>query len=88
MYKRQTFHSLTSVAVSSVGEETGFVETSNDLLNQFVSNSKWSQISNFNSVPTDCPQREYYGWSGDAQLFAESGMYHFDSARVLSLIHI
>lgn len=79
-----TFHSLTSVAVSSVGEETGFVETSNDLLNQFVSNSKWSQISNFNSVPTDCPQREYYGWSGDAQLFAESGMYHFDSARVLS----
>lgn len=79
-----TFHSLSSVAVSSVGEETGFVKTSNELLNQFVSNSKWSQVSNFNSVPTDCPQREYYGWSGDAQLFAESGMYHFDSARVLS----
>jgi len=77
------FLSLSSIAVSSVGKETGFVETSNSMINQFISNSKWSQVSNYCSVPTDCPQREYYGWSGDAQLFAESAMYHFDSAVLL-----
>ena len=59
------------------------METSNALLNRFILNSKWSQLSNYNSVPTDCPHREYYGWSGDAQLFAESAMYHFDSAKML-----
>jgi len=76
-------HSLSSIAVSSVGEETGFVETSNDLLNRFILSSKWSQASNFNSVPTDCPHREYYGWSGDAQIFAETAMYHFDCTQIL-----
>ncbi|MBC5786990.1 family 78 glycoside hydrolase catalytic domain [Clostridium facile] len=78
-----TLYNLSSMAVSSIDKETGFIETSDELLNQFISNSKWSQVSNFNSVPTDCPTREYYGWSGDAQLFAESAMYHFDSANFL-----
>ncbi|MDR0382347.1 MAG: family 78 glycoside hydrolase catalytic domain [Oscillospiraceae bacterium] len=78
-----TFHSLSSIAISSVGEEIGFVETSSDYLNQFIKNSKWSQASNYASVPTDCPTREYQGWSGDAQIFVESGMYHFDSALLI-----
>lgn len=73
--------SIKSIAVSSAGKETGFVCTSSDLLNRFIQNSKWSQASNFNSIPTDCPQREYYGWSGDAQIFAGAAMYHFDCAR-------
>jgi len=81
--KDVTFHSLSSIAISSVGKEIGFVETSSALVNQFVQNSKWSQASNYSSVPTDCPTREYYGWSGDAQLFVESGMYHFDSSLLI-----
>jgi len=74
-------HNISSQAVSSIENESGFVNTSSDLLNQFIQNSKWSQASNFNSVPTDCPQREYYGWAGDVQIFAGAAMYHFDCAR-------
>ena len=78
-----TFYRLSTMAVSSVGDETGFIETSNELLNKFILNSKWSLASNYNSIPTDCPQRELYGWTGDAQLFIESAMYHYDSAAFL-----
>jgi len=69
-----------SVAFTSVGKETGFVETSNPMVDQFVQNSKWSQVGNYVSVPTDCPTREYNGWLGDAQVFAETAMYHFDTS--------
>ena len=79
------FHSFDSVAMSSLTaeQETGSIETSNELINQFIRNSKWSQMSNYCSVPTDCPTREYLGWSGDAQLFCESAMFHYDSAAFL-----
>ncbi|MBR4470476.1 MAG: family 78 glycoside hydrolase catalytic domain [Erysipelotrichaceae bacterium] len=45
-------------------------ECSNDNLNRFVQNVIWSQKSNFIDIPTDCPQREKSGWTGDAQIFA------------------
>ena len=35
---------------------------------------------NFLSVPTDCPQRaERAGWTGDAQVFAQTGVYNFNT---------
>jgi hypothetical protein len=37
-----------------------------------------SALSNFMSMPTDCPSREKRGWSGDAQSAAETLMYNFD----------
>ena len=36
-------------------------------------------MSNFQSIPTDCPQRERRGWLGDAQLSAETVLYNFDA---------
>ncbi|MCL2164960.1 MAG: glycoside hydrolase family 78 protein, partial [Oscillospiraceae bacterium] len=78
-----TVHKAQSVAVSSVDEESGFVETSNPLINQFLSNSKWSQVGNYNSVPTDCPTREFSGWTGDIQVFSETGLYNFNSIDLL-----
>ncbi|WP_270739929.1 family 78 glycoside hydrolase catalytic domain [Massilioclostridium coli] len=81
-----TFEYFDAVAVTSLSaeQETGSLETSNELINQFIHNSKWSQMSNFCSVPMDCPTREYLGWSGDAQLFFESAMYHYDSAAFMN----
>ncbi|MCL2164568.1 MAG: family 78 glycoside hydrolase catalytic domain [Oscillospiraceae bacterium] len=75
-------HKANNVAVSSVGAETVTFDSSNWMLNQFVENSKWSQVSNYNSVPTDCPTREYTGWTGDAQVFAETALYNFDSTAL------
>ncbi len=53
---------------------------SNDLLNRIQEATRRSYVSNFLSIPTDCPHREKLGWTGDAHLAAEQGLLNFDSA--------
>lgn len=65
-----------SVAISSVRELTAGYETSNSKVNQLWSNLVWSNIDNFLTIPTDCPQRnERMGWSGDINVFSRSATY-------------
>ncbi len=64
---------FTSIAIYSDMEHLGNFECSNELVNQLMSNALWSQKGNFLDIPTDCPQRERSGWSGDAQAFAFTG---------------
>lgn len=67
-----------SVPVTSVRREheTGRLETGDAGVNRLIANAYWSMLSNFLSVPTDCPQRnERLGWAGDAQVFAETAAY-------------
>lgn len=71
---------ISSIAVYSDIEETGFFECSNQLVNQFVHATKWSTKSNSADIPTDCPTRERHGWTGDAQIFFKSASYLFDYA--------
>lgn len=67
------------VQLSSIKEITGTVTTDNELVNRFVKNVKYSQLSNFISIPTDCPQRnERMGWIGDAHVFAGTAAYQAD----------
>ncbi len=62
-------------------EITGEVETSNPLVNRLFQNALWGQKSNFLDVPTDCPQRdERLGWTGDAQVFAQTASFNMDTA--------
>lgn len=66
-----------ALALSSDMERTGCYETSNEWINQLYSNAYWSQVGNFTSLPTDCPQRtERFGWSGDAQIFSRTASYN------------
>lgn len=69
---------FTAEAVYSDMEQTGFFESSDPLLNQFVDCTIWSAKSNSTDVPTDCPTRERHGWTGDAQIFAKTASYLFD----------
>lgn len=69
---------FTAIAVYSRMEETGFFESSNELLNKFVTATKWSTKSNSADLPTDCPTRERHGWLGDAQIFVNTASYLFD----------
>lgn len=79
-----TIHSVRGRVVTSVGEQVGTLETSNEEVNQLISNTLWSQMGNYLSIPTDCPQRdERAGWSGDAQLFAQTAMLNFDITSFL-----
>lgn len=63
---------FTAIAIYSDLEETGDFTCSNPQINQLLSNSRWSQKSNFMEIPTDCPTRERAGWTGDAQLYCKT----------------
>lgn len=63
----------------------GNFSCSDQTVNQIHSNYRWTQLSNFHSVPTDCCQRdERMGWVGDAQLSAEAAAFNFDVAAFYS----
>lgn len=62
-------------------EQTGWVTTDNDKVNQLISNVLWGQRSNYIDVPTDCPQRdERLGWTGDTQIFSTTAAYNMNVA--------
>ena len=69
-----------AIAVYSDMEATGDFICSNEMVNQLVKNTRWSMKSNFLDLPTDCPTRERLGWTGDAQIFFNTGAYFMDTA--------
>jgi alpha-L-rhamnosidase len=71
---------IEACVVHTAFDSAGSFECSNELLNQIQRNTLWSYISNFQGYPTDCPHREKNGWTGDAHLAAETGLYNFDVA--------
>ena len=71
------------LVLSSCEIPTGrYVATTSDkrtgeLLNQLFKNIQRSQLGNFFTLPTDCPQRnERMGWTGDAQAYTRTGTYN------------
>lgn len=63
-------------------EHTGDFECSHAKVNRLWQNIQWGQRGNFLDIPTDCPQRdERLGWTGDAQVFASTAAYNFNTAR-------
>lgn len=69
-----------AIAVYSDLEETGAFSCSNPLVNQLVSNTRWSMKGNFLDIPTDCPTRERLGWLGEGQTFFETANYFMSGA--------
>jgi len=71
-----TVHKLRGQVLTCVCSDTATMATSDQAVNQLLSNITWGMYSNYQSVPTDCPQRdERHGWTGDAQIFAQAGTY-------------
>ncbi len=64
--------------------ETGKFESSDATLNTLQRNTLQSFKSNFTGIPTDCPHREKNGWTGDAAIAAETGIWNFDMMRGFS----
>ena len=68
-----------AVVLHSEMTRTGWLESSDPMLNQLFSNIIWSQKGNYLDIPTDCPQRdERYGWTGDGQIFCRAASYQYD----------
>ena len=60
----------------------GKIESSNPILNKIWVAANNSYLSNLYGYPTDCPQREKNGWTGDGQISVETGLFNFDGITI------
>ncbi len=82
--KPLSLEAVQGVVISSVLDLTAEYKTSNQKVNQLWSNLCWSNVDNFLTIPTDCPQRnERMGWSGDISVFSRTATYISNSDQFL-----
>lgn len=77
-----TIENLTGLVMHTDVESAGDFECSNDLLNKIHQCNLWSFLNNFHGYPTDCPNREKIGWTGDAHIAGQTGLYNLDPSAV------
>lgn len=74
---------LTYVVMHSDVARRGEFFCSSGVLNLVQECVGYSDLSNLFYFPTDCPQREKNGWTGDAALSSEQFLYNFKMERTL-----
>ncbi|RCH56253.1 alpha-rhamnosidase [Mucilaginibacter hurinus] len=74
--------SLTGYFMHSDVPAAGRVTTSNPVIDKIWTATNNSYLSNLFGYPTDCPQREKNGWTGDAHIASETGLYNFDGITI------
>ncbi len=79
---RLTKESLTGYFMHSDVPVAGSLNSSNPVINKIWYATNNSYLSNLFGYPTDCPQREKNGWTGDAQIAIETGLYNFDGITI------
>jgi alpha-L-rhamnosidase len=77
--------SIRAQFVHSAFDRVGRLETSHATFAALQDATERSFLSNFVGIPTDCPHREKNGWTGDAQLAMETGLWNFEAKA--SYIH-
>ena len=70
---------IEAVPIYSNMSNTGWITTDDATINQLLSNINWSQRGNMLSIPTDCPQRERVGWTGDMQVFVSASTFFMNT---------
>jgi len=60
----------------------GRTNSSNPTMNKLLWATNNSYLSNLFGYPTDCPQREKNGWTGDAHMALETGLYNFEGITI------
>ena len=94
-HPRFTYHGFRYVAVKALGNvrmksirarfvhsgfaRAGTLATSDRTFAALQSATERSYLANFVGIPTDCPHREKNGWTGDAQLAMETGLWNFEA---------
>ncbi|MDD3155601.1 MAG: alpha-L-rhamnosidase C-terminal domain-containing protein, partial [Victivallaceae bacterium] len=62
-------------------ESVGELTCDNPTVNALAQCTLMSFLGNFTGFPTDCPHREKNGWTGDAQLACETGLWSVKASR-------
>jgi alpha-L-rhamnosidase len=74
--------SLTGYFMHSDVPPVGKIAASNPTIEKIWQAGNNSYLSNLFGYPTDCPQREKNGWTGDAHIAIETGLYSYDAITV------
>lgn len=76
----ETVHAedFTICVLTSRMDTTGSFRCSDERLNRLQENIFRSQQSNMLCIPTDCPQRERAGWTGDMEVYAPTAVFNMD----------
>jgi alpha-L-rhamnosidase len=69
---------IESIVVHSDLRRIGGFRCSDERINRLHAAAEWSFRGNACDIPTDCPQRERAGWSGDWQVFVATAAYLYD----------
>lgn len=69
---------LTAQVVHTDIKKIGTFECSDGMLNKIHDACVRSTITNYLSIPMDCPHREQNGWTGDAYFSAQQSVMNFD----------
>ena len=69
---------LIAIEMHSDVPQIGYWNSSSELLNKIWAATNSSYLANLFGYPTDCPQREKNGWTGDAHITIETGLYNYD----------
>ena len=75
-------NSLTAYFMHSDVPPVGEIKTSNPLIDKLWWATNNAYLSNLMGYPTDCPQREKNGWTGDGHFAIETALYNFDAITV------
>lgn len=74
--------SITGYFMHSDVPPTGTITSGNPVIDKIWFATNHSYLSNLFGYPTDCPQREKNGWTGDAHIAIETGLYNFDGITI------
>jgi alpha-L-rhamnosidase len=77
-----TVNNLKGYFMHSDVPAVGTIKSSNPVIEKILKANNNSYLSNLFGYPTDCPQREKNGWTGDAHIASETGLYGFDGITV------
>ena len=74
--------SVIALQMNSDVTPIGKIYSSNDILNKIWEATNRSYLANLFGYPTDCPQREKNGWTGDGHLAIETALYNYDGITI------
>lgn len=77
-----TQSSLSAYFMHSDVPAIGSIKSDNSTINKIWAATNNSYLANLFGYPTDCPQREKNGWTGDAHIAVETGLYNFDGITI------
>lgn len=71
-------HEIKACFIHNSFTQVGKFVSSDPTLNRLQEITVQTYLSNFTGIPTDCSHREKNGWTGDAQVALETGLWNFD----------